>query len=308
MKKSSNKDNIIEEKKVTNVDKIKSKQESNKSKQDNNNLSLTKQQYFNFETNNIEDDEKPKNYSKNKKSKKQKIVVVEKKVYPKFLLFILITTNLCLIVSGLYHFKLFDHNKVKTVVKKVVVREELDNNYVFLGDSITNQYDLDKYYIDMPVVNSGIGGNMTNHILKDMNERVYKYNPSKVFLLIGTNDIEFGNSNDLLISNVEKIIQGIRKNRPNCKVYLESIYPVNGEDEEKIDKNMVGKRTNAVIKDINLKLKKICTKEKCTYIDLYSELIDENDNLKLEYTREGLHLNENGYKKVTEILIDYIEE
>lgn len=284
------------------------KDNKNKNNTKNDDLSLTKQQYFNFETNDIEDDNKTQNKTKKKKEQKEKIVVVEKKVYPKFLLFILITINLCLIASSLYHFKSFNHNKVKTVVKKVIVKEKLDNNYVFLGDSITEQYTLDKYYSDMPVVNSGIGGNMTKHILNDMNERVYKYNPSKVFLLIGTNDIEFGDSNDLAISNIEKIIQGIRKNRPNSKIYLESIYPVNGTEDKKIDKNMVGIRTNEIIKDINLKLKKICTKEKCTYIDLYSELIDENGDLKLEYTREGLHLSEKGYEKVTDILMKYINE
>ena len=62
-------------------------------------------------------------------------------------------------------------------------------NYLFLGDSITDFYDLDKYYEGLPVVNSGISGNTTEDILNDMKNRVYNYNPSKVFLLIGTNDL-----------------------------------------------------------------------------------------------------------------------
>ena len=35
-------------------------------------------------------------------------------------------------------------------------------NYLFLGDSITDYYDLDKFYEGLPVVNSGISGNTLN--------------------------------------------------------------------------------------------------------------------------------------------------
>ena len=38
-------------------------------------------------------------------------------------------------------------------------------NYVFLGDSITAGYDLDKFYKDYPVVNSGVGGYTTKDML-----------------------------------------------------------------------------------------------------------------------------------------------
>ena len=54
-------------------------------------------------------------------------------------------------------------------------------NYLFLGDSITDFYDLDEYYKDLPVVNSGVSGNTTADILNDMKNRVYNYNPSKYF-------------------------------------------------------------------------------------------------------------------------------
>ena len=49
--------------------------------------------------------------------------------------------------------------------------EKVPDNYLFLGDSITDFYDLDKYYKDLPVVNSGISGNTIDDILKDMKKR-----------------------------------------------------------------------------------------------------------------------------------------
>ena len=69
---------------------------------------------------------------------------------------------------------------------------------------------------------------------------------------------------------------------------------------------MIGIRSNDRIKEINDKLKILASKLNVTYIDLYSDLIDKNGNLKLEYTKEGLHISDKGYKKITNILMKYI--
>ena len=47
--------------------------------------------------------------------------------------------------------------------------------------SITKYYDLDKYFTDMPVVNSGVAGETTDDILSNMKNKVYYYNQSKIF-------------------------------------------------------------------------------------------------------------------------------
>ena len=65
-----------------------------------------------------------------------------------------------------------------------------------------------------------------------MYNRVYKYNPSKVFLLIGTNQIPMGDSDDKIIDGIKHIIDDIRENRPYAKIYIESIYPINKKINE----------------------------------------------------------------------------
>ena len=71
---------------------------------------------------------------------------------------------------------------------------------------------------------------------------------------------------------------------------------------------MDGIRTNKKIKYINKKLKKYCKNKDYTYINVYDELTDEDGNLALKYTEEGLHLNETGYIKVTKTLYKYLKE
>ncbi|MDD5888935.1 MAG: GDSL-type esterase/lipase family protein [bacterium] len=210
----------------------------------------------------------------------------------------------------LYHFITFDHSKEKVVVKTQVKEEKIvDDNYLFLGDSITEFYDLDKYYEGLPVVNSGVSGYTTSNILENMEKMVYQYNPSKVFLLIGTNDLEILVDNDKIVDNIEEIIKKIKENRPYAKLYIESIYPINNSDNEKISLNVVnGNRKNADIIAINEKLKQMASTYDATYIDLYNELVDEDGLLRLEYTVDGLHLSDEGYMKVSDVLINYIKK
>lgn len=176
---------------------------------------------------------------------------------------------------------------------------------VFLGDSITSRCDLNKYFSNYNVYNSGIAGNMTKDILDNMENRVFVYNPTKVFILIGTNDLVYsGLDNDGIKNNIEEIINKIYEKNSNTKIYLESIYPVNNS----LNKEIVETRTNDNIKDLNNKIEKICNNNKCTYINMYDNLTDKNGNMKRIYTVDGLHLNKIGYKAVANKLIKYLDE
>ena len=176
---------------------------------------------------------------------------------------------------------------------------------VFLGDSITSRCDLNKYFPNYNVYNSGIAGNMTKNILENMENRVFVYNPTKVFILIGTNDLVYsGLDNDGIKNNIEEIINKIYEKNSNTKIYLESIYPVNTS----LNKEIVETRTNDNIKDLNNKIEKICDNNKCTYINMYDNLTDKSGNMKRIYTVDGLHLNKIGYKVVANKLIKYLDE
>ena len=199
-----------------------------------------------------------------------------------------------------------DFSKLKNeelkVIKENYYKQIQDNNYLFLGDSITDFYDLEKYYPGLPVVNSGINGDKVYDILNNMKERVYDYNPTKIFLLIGTNQIH-KESEDKVYNSIVELIEEIRENRPHAKIFVESIYPVNNT----LDKHIVKERDNKKIKYVNRKLEDYCQNNNyLTYIDLYKELKDDKENLNKEYTEDGLHLNEKGYEVVTNIIRKYI--
>ncbi|MBR2712265.1 MAG: hypothetical protein IKE73_01000 [Bacilli bacterium] len=175
-----------------------------------------------------------------------------------------------------------------------------NENIVFLGDSITELYQTKELFSGLPVVNSGFGGYTTKNILDIMNDAVYRYNPTKVFLLIGTNDIgNEGKDEEYVFENIKKIVEEINKNRPNAKVYVESIYPVGDEVEEYEERNKT-------INSINMKLKDYFSNKETTFIDISNYLKDNDGRLKDDYTKDGIHLTDKAYLAITKLLFPYI--
>lgn len=203
---------------------------------------------------------------------------------------------------------LIEPEKEDTQQMRAPLQSEKNENIVFLGDSITEWYAYDFYYKKgMPIINSGKAGYSSKTLLSQLVNMVYIYNPTTVIVLIGTNDMNIPtyNRNETL-SNIENIIKSIKENRPHSKIYVQSIYPINTSDDEKIDPITVGIRDNEEILTVNDEIKKIAGREKVEYIDMHSELVDEKGELNIYYTKDGLHLNELGYyivtKKINHIL------
>ncbi len=222
-------------------------------------------------------------------------------MYYNSLVKLLLAVILIFIIFISYHFVTFNHHKtkIKTVTK---YKDKIAENIVFLGDSITHRYDLNKYFPDNNVVNSGVDSNVCSDILSDMYGRIYKYNPSKIFILIGTNNLITDDSDDKILSDIKQIINEIHEKLPFAGIYVESIYPVNKD----IDDYMVNIRDNERIKNINKEIEKYIKDIKyAEYINVYDLLI-KDDKLNPDYSDDGLHVNDKGYEIITELLKKYI--
>lgn len=267
-------------------------------------LNLTKQQKFNFESYEFEDemdtsflDKKKRKMAESKNLRKELIKVKKQKKKYKILFFITIFLLIFTSTLSVFLFYIYINYKPETVTK-VVEKKTVDDNYLFLGDSLTHRYDLEKYYPNMPVVNSGVEGDSASNILDNMKERVYDYNPSKVILLIGTNDLDlaYDLAPEEVFNNIKKIVEEIRKNRKSCKIYIESLYPVN----RNLDRAALKGKENGRIVELNKLIKDYCKEEDLPYIDVYSKLVDENGNLQEELTKDGIHVLDDGYEIITE--------
>lgn len=191
---------------------------------------------------------------------------------------------------------------------KPTVNYKNDENIIFFGDSLVSKYDIEKFYPKQNVVNKGVSGNKTENLLERINRDVYEYNPSKVIVLIGINDLKDNVDQEDILLNIKTIINGIKNNRKYSEIYIQSLYPVNSQKikDEKLEYAYDLK--NEDIKKLNSGLKSLCEQQNVKYINVYPSLIDKNGNMKKMYTSDGLHLSNLGYLKVTSVLKKYVEE
>ena len=67
-------------------------------------------------------------------------------------------------------------------------------------------------------------------------------------------------------------------------------------------------RTNDKIAAANDEVRKLAEKHGQLFIDLNTPLMDEQGRLKAEYTIEGVHMNEDGYRAIFDDVMRYVME
>lgn len=181
--------------------------------------------------------------------------------------------------------------------------DETKGGVVFVGDSITDFCDLDKYYPGLDAVNRGIAGDLTIGLQRRMNESIFDLEPRLVVLLIGVNDLGRRYKPDAVVKNIFDIISEIREVLPDTEIILQSVYPVN----EKWGKAYFKRVAPGVI-EVNNALSAGEAEYGYTYVDVYSELVDERGSLPDALTEDGLHPNAECYEIISAFLYPKILE
>jgi lysophospholipase L1-like esterase len=169
---------------------------------------------------------------------------------------------------------------------------------IMLGNSITAECNWSELLDNPNILNRGIIADGTDDILNRL-DPIIASKPSKIFLLIGVNDLAF-TPPQYIIDNYEKIIGRIVQKTPETRLYLESILPIhnnlrrNGMKNEDID-------------TVNQGIQNIAKKYNLTYIDINAKFKNtEGGDLKEQYSLDGIHLNGEGYLLFKDIIKPYL--
>ncbi|MGN0611453.1 MAG: GDSL-type esterase/lipase family protein [Ruminiclostridium sp.] len=202
-------------------------------------------------------------------------------------------------------------------IKVVRYREEnktaLKGQTVFTGSSLMEMFPINKllkeHGDDTVIYNRGVGGFLSDELLAVIDVCAVDLIPSKVFINIGTNDLSWSSIPiSSLMENYDRIISIIEESVPGVRIYLMAYYPVNYEAASPEMKDCLKIRTNEKITTANEEVKKLAEKHGQRYIDINSRLKDEKGRLKAEYTIEGMHINEDGYRAVYDDVMAYVKE
>ncbi|MBR6165984.1 MAG: lysophospholipase [Clostridia bacterium] len=180
---------------------------------------------------------------------------------------------------------------------------------LFTGSSLMEQFPVAEFCLNegLPIVyNRGIGGYTTDEFLTAIGPMMLDLEPAKLFINIGTNDIrDLPDGEDWLSHlsvNYRKICEIIREKLPETIVYMMAYYPVNPH------RNNPGLRvrTNEAITRANEMVRALASEFGFRYIDVNDGLKDEQGNLQIEHTQDGIHFDAAAYRTVFERLKQYL--
>jgi len=216
--------------------------------------------------------------------------------------FFLFTFGCLLYVAQAYAQKTWDTipNMPQHYVDQVAIFNKqpiVTGKIMFIGNSITAGANWKKLLKDSTIINRGISGDITFGVLNRV-EDVIKRKPSKLFILIGINDLFKEIPDEVILQNILSFIRQVKSGSPKTTLFIQSILPVN-KSFKNFPKNY-DKEDHIVT--INTQLKKLNKHFGYTYIDLYNQFTDANLQLDEKYSYDGLHLNTSGYLHWAEII------
>ena len=172
--------------------------------------------------------------------------------------------------------------------------DDYEVDVAFIGDSLTDGYDLAKYYPQYVTANRGIGGDTTFGLEERLQVSLYDLKPKVVVMLIGANNM------DSMLENYESILQSLQENLPESKIVLLSLTAMGGEHWG---------RKNQLAAYNNVSIKLLAQKYNFTFVDLYSALYDVSIGEVYEgYTIDGGHFTHEGYTVVTAQITPVLKE
>ena len=197
-----------------------------------------------------------------------------------------------------FYFILQQRNKEKilleTIKKTISAKKENFNKtkeISLIGHSILDYWNIEEIS-NQTVNNLAIAGITTKQYIDlILGQGLIQSLGDKAILMFGTNDIVYADwTKEQILSDIQQVIEKIKEINNNIQLYFLEITPV----ALRIDRN------NAVIRELNTFLKENLKSVK--WIALDSKFSDHYGKLNLDYTNDGLHLNEQGYQLLEEII------
>jgi lysophospholipase L1-like esterase len=165
---------------------------------------------------------------------------------------------------------------------------------ILLGDSLSLWFPSELLPQNRNWLNQGISGETSTGLLKRL-ELFNSTQPETIFVMIGINDLIRGVSDKIILDNQLQIIRYLKKVHPQTQIVVQSILPHGGQETTWERREKLLAIPNSRIRSLNQQLQAIAQKEGVKYLNLHPLFANNQTNLRLELSTDGLHLNSQGY-------------
>jgi lysophospholipase L1-like esterase len=169
-----------------------------------------------------------------------------------------------------------------------------EQRVVFLGDSITDRWNLAASFPGKPYINRGIGSQVTAQMVLRFHQDVIGLHPAAVVILSGINDVQGflqQETPEQIEANWETMAD--LADAHGIAVVFGSLLPVNNYTQAARD--VVKERNPDELRALNAWLRAFCARRHYAYADYYTALADKDGMMTAAYTTDGVHPLDNGY-------------
>ena len=177
---------------------------------------------------------------------------------------------------------------------------------VFLGDSITYMWDLAEAFPGAHYVNRGIMGQASGDMLVRFRQDVVGLQPKAVVILAGVNDFILRDpgsvSEQQTLANLESNDQTMAELAELHGIHPVFISMLPLHDYTAQARRVYRRVSPSTIVAANDWLRSFCAEHGYPYIDVYTALLDQHGRLQRQLSDDGVHPNSAGYRMITEIV------
>ncbi len=174
---------------------------------------------------------------------------------------------------------------------------------VFVGNSITDGAEWSELFHNASIRNRGISGDFSAGILNRL-DKILENTPSKIFLMIGINDLGRGTSVDSIFQNIRAIAVRCKASSPYTNLYIQSLLPVNPSFGKFAGQTSKTKEISA----LNQKLNQSAEALGYTFINLHPHFCNDKGYLDTRFTNDGLHVNGHAYQLWKHLIFSYVND
>ena len=159
---------------------------------------------------------------------------------------------------------------------------------VFTGSSTIRMWkNLQEQFPDIAIINSAFGGSQADQLLLHLDKTVLRFEPSKVFIYEGDNDINAGQEVSTIMENLDELVTRIQDKYPNTIVNLVAAKP----SPSRWDKKTSYLALNDLIRQY------ATTHDQVNFVNVWDVMLDESGKPKADiFLEDELHMNAKGYE------------
>jgi lysophospholipase L1-like esterase len=227
----------------------------------------------------------------------QEITIMKNHLIPK-ILFNSIFCFLILINLSVFAQEQAFEKEVNGLVEKYKNTKWEKGGIVFTGSSSIRLWKtLEEDFPKANIVNTGFGGSQTHDILRYLDEVLIDFEPKKVFIYVGENDINAGKPVRQVMSEYAVLMERVKNKLPEVEFYFIGTKPSPSRWEKRGQMMALNEETKMMAKN----------KEKVTYIDVWTPMLDKTGNPNVDlFVTDMLHMNEKGYEIWVKAVKSYV--